>query len=214
MINRDATLNLAQPFSLVNPPINTQISLFPDSMTHHKVHHYRGTYIVLRKGQRLPPPYGVSLSRRVLTPGLLLKYFDKVRDFCQETISLPCGEREAVLRLLRLSAYYGQVYPKAETVCADPGCSRSTFFRALRRLEAAGLVTVVNRFIIRPHAQISNLYKFDKLLLMIARYLAEHGVAFGERWLAPYLAMAGSVFWRSFVVHSSAEFSPSEPRTG
>jgi hypothetical protein len=38
----------------------------------------------------------------------------------------------------------------------------------------------------------------DRLLLVIARYLAEHGVPFYQKWLQPYLAMSGSQFWPLF----------------
>jgi len=140
-------------------------------------------------------PYGVSSSRRVLSPQLLFKKFDLVRDCLESPLGLSLGEREAMLRLLRLWAYYGKVYPKASGICEEPGCSKATYWRTIRKLRDRGLLQVINRYIIRPHAQISNRYLFNKLLVIIARYLAEHGTKFKERWLQPFVSMSGHQFW-------------------
>ena len=63
-------------------------------------------------------------------------------------------------------------------------------------LQDMNLLKVVRRFLIRAEAQISNLYLLDNLLIVIARYLAEHGTGFLEKWLQPYLTMPGLKFWR------------------
>ncbi|GAI25219.1 unnamed protein product, partial [marine sediment metagenome] len=73
---------------------------------------------------------------------------------------------------LRLFFYYGQVYPKAADVADQEYISKRTFWRAINKLKALGTVEVINRYI--NHKQISNLYRIDKLILMIARFIAEH----------------------------------------
>jgi hypothetical protein len=203
MSNSCTISNVAQQFSPVKPQLNTQLSLFPDSMIHHKIHLRRGTYIVLRKGQPPTPPYGVSQSRRILSPQLLLKRFDQVRDCLENVLGLTIGQREVTLELIRFFAYYGQVYPKASHFGEQPGSSRTTFWRTIKILRDKGLLNVIQRFIIRPHAQISNLYKFDRLLILIARYLAEHGCPFTQKWLQPLLRMPGSLFWPWILVRSA-----------
>jgi len=97
--------------------------------------------------------------------------------------------------LLRYRAYYGNVYPKEAQITLEPGCKKATFWRTIRLLKEQGLLQVVNRFVMRPHAQISNLYRLDKLVLALARYIAEHGHHFYEDWLQPYLSMPGREFW-------------------
>jgi len=144
-------------------------------------------------------PYGVSPERRVLSRGLFLKRFDYVRDCLKHALGLTACQREVVLRLLRFWVYYGQVYAKEWQITEDPGCSKATFWRTIRLLESLGLMTVSNRFILREHAQVSNLYRFDKLLIAIARYLAEHGTPFLEKWLEPFLTMTGRDFWHEFI---------------
>lgn len=191
------TTKVAQPFSPVKS-INSQLPLFSlDSMIHHKV---RDPYIVgytIREIEYRGKPYGVSPARRVLSPGLLLKQYDRIRECLAYPLGMTVGQREVTLRLLRLWAYYSKVYSKESQVTELPGCSKATFWRTIRLLEKLGLVHVINRYLIRPHAQISNLYRLDRLVLVIARYLAEHGVAFREKWLTPYLTMPGKLFWHS-----------------
>lgn len=187
--------SVEQSISNVNHLVNSQLPLFPESMIHHKQPIPSSSRIVYKRGLFPSQPYGVSRSRRILSPNLLMKKYDLVRECAINILQFSVGEREVVLRLLRLWAYYGHVYPKESQITAEPGCSKATYWRTVRKLRELELITVINRFIIRPHAQISNLYKFDRLLLIIARYLAEHGVAFYERWLRPYLAMPGYQFW-------------------
>lgn len=191
--------SVEHPFDSVNPPVNSQLPLFPDSMIHHKPLAFGNKRIVYYRGMRIDESYGVSPSRRVLSTGLLLKRFDQVRDCLQFTLGVPCRERDAVLGILRYWAYYGAVYIKQSQLSMDQNISKATFWRAIRRLRDRGLIRVINRFILRPHAQISNLYRLDRLMLIIARYLAEHGVKFLEKWLRPYLIMPGSQFWRDYL---------------
>ncbi|MBA7559925.1 hypothetical protein ES708_01543 [subsurface metagenome] len=197
------------------PPVKSNIPhpLYPrpDAVIHHKDNSYRLRIIYKNKGEPLSAPYGVSPSHRVLSPGLLLKKFDLVRDCLKYPLGLTTGQREVVLRLLRLRAYYGKVYPKESQVTELPGCSKATFWRTIRLLQELGLVRVINRYLVRPHAQISNLYQLDRLIVLLARYLAEHGVAFLEKWLAPALAMPGSLFWSQIYQTPEARAGPGVP---
>ena len=183
-------------------PVNTQLPLFPGypprTMIHHKISRVTPYLLLDRNVGSGGDRYGVSSSRRVLSPGLFRQRYDQIRNYLQHSLGLTICQREVTLKLLRLFAYYGEVYPKAAHIAIEPGSSRATFWRTVKILRDKRLLEVVNRFFIRPHAQASNLYILDKLVLLIARYLAEHGVAFYQQWLKPYLAMPGSLFWRKF----------------
>jgi len=186
---------LEHQFDFVKSPITGDTPQSPDSMIHHNSPSYRKRIIVSYKDIDQGKSYGVSSAFRVLSPQLLFKKFDYIRDCLKDVLDMTTAEREVTLRLLRYWAYYGNVYPKEATITEAPGCSKATFWRTCRKLEALGLLRVINRFVIRPHAQISNLYRLDRLVLLLARYLAEHGTGFYERWLRPYLAMPGGEFW-------------------
>ena len=181
------TPTLAQVLDTVKPDMNSQLPLLSDSMIHHKdqSNGIEKERMIYRKyGYK---PYGVSSSRRVLSPQLLLKKFDYVRDCLVYALGLTPAQREVTLRLLRYWAYYGNVYPKESSVTADPGCSKATFWRTIKLLEELGLLRVINRYVIRPHAQISNLYRLDRLVLVIAKYLAEHTAHAWPDWLKPVI---------------------------
>ena len=190
---------VAQPFSPVKSKVIIDTSHSPDSMIHHKPPQLPEKIIVSYKSIERGNPYGVSQARRVLSPGLLLRKYDYVRDCLENVLQQSTSKREVTLRLLRLWAYYGKVYPKASQVAEVPGCSRATFWRTIKELEDLGLVHRIRRYVIRPHAQISNLYRLDRLVLLLARYLAEHGTQFWEKWLKPYLRVPGRVFWGSLI---------------
>jgi len=187
---------VAQTFDNVNSrELNTQLPLFSDRMTpHSKVREpvIRGNRDRVWRETRY---FGVSQSQRLLTKGLLLKRFDRVRDFLQDVLGFSVGERDLTFGLLRFWAYYGQCYPKIADLCGEPGCSESTAHRAIRKLKQMGLAIVVKRYLTPWRRQISNLFLLHKLLLLIARYLAEHGQRFYQQWLQPYLDMPGSQFW-------------------
>jgi len=182
----------------VKTPLQLPLPGLSGTMIHHKVRDPHSYLIVsslsIERGRR----YGVSSSFRILSPGLFRRRYDRIRDFLGGTLGLTCSQREVVLRLLRLWAYYGKVYPKAAQVAQDPGASRATFWRTVRLLKEKRLIEVTNRFFIRPEAQTSNLYRFDRLLVAIARYLAEAGHHFVEAWLQPLLEAPGGVFWPAF----------------
>lgn len=199
MVNGPATTNLAGNKQYVKS--NSQLPLIPDlaSVAHHKVPIFPGKIIYYRKGKRCRLPYGLPSAQRILSPKLFNKMFDKVREFLEVTLGFSTAKRELILRCLVYLMYYGKLYAKASQICAQPGCSERTFWRTMNELEAAKLVEIYNRFICREHAQISNLYDFRKLLLLIARYLAEHGQQFAQKWLLPYLSCTGAQFWGGWV---------------
>jgi len=192
----------------VKPLLNTQLSLFPDSMIHHKPPLLPHKIIVSYKRIEKERPYGVSKTYRVLSPGLFSKKYNDIRDCLQYTLGLTVAQRDVILRLLRYWAYYGNVYPKEAQVTLEPGCKKATFWRTIRLLKERGLLQVVNRFVMRPHAQISNLYRLDKLVVLLARYLAEHGVAFREKWLIPALTMPARQFWSQVFLTPEARAGP------
>ena len=190
-----SSMKVAQPFDNVKS-LNSQLPLFdPNTMIHHKVPRSHDRIVIPYKDLYRSKRYGVSSIYRVLSPGMFFKKFDQIRDCLQFTLGLPTCEREAILRILRFWAYYGQVYVKQAQISEQPGVSKATYWRAIRCLKELGLIHVINRFVIRPHAQISNLYLLKGLIIVIARYLAEHGQAFREKWLEPYLVMPGRLFW-------------------
>jgi len=186
---------VAHAFDLVKSPINSQFPLFSDSMIHHKELLLPSRIIVSYSNICKDRRYGVSSASRVLSPQLLFKKFDYVRKCLADTLGLTTAQREVALRLLRLWAYYGQVYPKEAQITGEPGCSKATYWRTVTILKELGLIHVINRYVLRPHAQISNLYRLDRLVLLLARYIAERGHAFYESWLQPYLAIPGREFW-------------------
>jgi hypothetical protein len=166
-------------------------------MIHHNVSPYNSKIIHYFHGKLVIPPYGVSSASRVLSPQALLRKFDQINIFLKSALGLSTAQREVILRLLRLWAYYGKVYPKEKQVTADPGCSKATFWRTIALLHNMRLLMVVNRYVKREKAQISNLYLLDKLVLAIAKYLSEHGHHFKEKWLQPIFDMDWRLFWQT-----------------
>lgn len=189
---------LAQPFDIVNPDTSQCGGTPPESMIHHKVGMKRGGIVIGLTPPPLGQRYGVSSSSRVLTPGLFNKRYDRIRTFLQYDMGIPRAEREVLLYLLRLWAYYGIVCPTERVATEETMTSKATFWRAIRRLEKMNLIEVVNRYVIRPQAQISNLYYFHRLVIALARYLAEQGVGFYQRWLKPYMMLTGTAFWHGW----------------
>lgn len=202
---------VAQMVFPVKPPINSQLPLFADSMIHHNEPSLPSRIIVSYSLIRRGNPYGVSRSYRVLSSQLLLKKFDRVRECLANSLGLTTAQREVALRLLRLWAYYGQVYPKEAQITGEPGCSKATYWRTIRILRELNLIKVVHRYVLRPHAQISNLYRLDRLVVVLARYLSEHGVGFYESWLQPILKMPGHLFWSMVYQTPGARAGPGAP---
>lgn len=138
--------------------------------------------------------YGVPAPRRMLSTSLLLKKHDYIVTYLRR-LGLTTAERPAALFLLRLYAYYGKVYPKAPNYTDDFYNSKRSFWRAIAKLEDAGLIDRNNRYL--HHLQISNCYRLDKLVLCIIRYLAEHGCPNLPDFARDLLAQIGASFWRN-----------------
>lgn len=138
--------------------------------------------------------YGVPAPRRMLSPGLLLKKHHYIISYLRQEGLTP-SEREITMHLLRLYAYYGKVYPKAQEFTWDGGCSKRSFWRAVAKLEDSGLIDRLNRYL--HHLQISNCYRLDKLVLCIIRYLAEHGCPYLSDFAHDLLSRIGISFWRT-----------------
>lgn len=152
----------------------------------------KDSYNIERILQRVT--YGVPAPRRILTPGLLLKKHDHIRNYLVN-LQLTTAERDAAFYLLRLYAYYGKVYPKAPNYTEDCYRSKRSFWRAVAKLEGAGLIDRINRYL--HHLQISNSYRLDKLALCLARYLAEHGCPFQDKFTLAIFRTIIHPFWRT-----------------
>lgn len=138
--------------------------------------------------------YAVPASRRMLSPSLLLKKHNYIVDFLR-AMELTPADREITLHLLRLYAYYGKVYPKAQDFTEYGGCSKRSFWRAVAKLEEIGFIDRINRYL--HHLQISNCYRLDKLVLCIINYLAEHGSLNIPAHAYDLLRLVGVSFWPS-----------------
>jgi len=123
-----------------------------------------------------------------------LKKHDRIWSYLF-SLGLTAAEREIAFHLLRLYAYYGMVYPKASEFTEDAGCSKRSFWRAVAKLEEAGVLDRINRYL--HHRQISNCYRLDKLILCIIRYLAEHSVPFTDKFTQVILRLTASSFWQT-----------------
>jgi len=210
MQNTDTETKVTQTFSLVKSlSSSSPESLVTRGLADHKAFiPNRDRIIVNKRDTRVR--YGLPVALRALSPGLFIKKYDNIRDCLAGSLGFTCAEREVVLRLLRLYAYYGAAFPKAASIAREPGCSERTFWRAVKKLQSLNLVHVINRFVLRPHAQISNLYRLEKLGIVLARYLAEHGVRFREGWLRPALLMPACLFWSFPFQGPGARASPAQ----
>ena len=138
--------------------------------------------------------YGVPTQRRILSPGVLIKKFHRIRDYLFNA-GLSSAERQVALNLIRLYCYYGKVYPKAGEFTDQGGCSPRSFWRAVAKLEDMGLIDRINRYL--NHLQISNAYRLDKLILVLARWLAEHGHHFTDNFTLSLLRLTAGSFWQT-----------------
>ena len=146
--------------------------------------------------------YGVPMKRKLLTCELYNKRFDEIRHYLEQNIGLTLAERDGILRMLRIYAYYGRVYPKASQIADDfgnmvPGCSKRSFWRAIAKLREDGLIQVHNRYL--HGRQISNCYRLDKLILCLVRWLLEHGQRYLNLLSLPrelFDALHMANFWR------------------
>lgn len=177
-------------------PRNTSDSVYIQPNKRANIARLKKEIVYKCEGKSIRCPYGVPGHKRMITPGKLRTHHMAIYRFLKHDLGLPTAEREAVFRLLRLAAYHAHVYPKANQIAEAPGCSKRSFWRAIARLKGMGLITVVNRYLLREEAQISNLYILQRLVLAITRYLHEHSVVFKQGWLKPFLSMPSRRFWR------------------
>lgn len=163
-------------------PVSSESLSSPPSSSQTMAHHNSRSPVELiyfKKGIEREKRYGVPSSYRILTMGNYHKHHDDINTMLRVVCELENRERSAIFCLLRLFFYYGQVYPKADDVAEQEYISKRTFWRAISKLKALGVIEVLNRYI--NHKQISNLYRIDKLVLMIARFIAEHHpIIFGD----------------------------------
>ncbi|MBA7679424.1 hypothetical protein ES703_87716 [subsurface metagenome] len=138
--------------------------------------------------------YGVPSERRIITAGVYRKRFDLIVD-CLMRLGFPTWQRSVILELVRLYAYYGKVYPKAEHIAEDSYCSKRTFWRTIAQLEQDGLIDRINRYL--NHLQISNAYRLDRLVLILARYIAEHAEHLFTEHAPELLFSPANVFWKA-----------------
>lgn len=171
---------------------------FLGTMTPHSTLQVTGIIGNKDKIWRVTEYYGVSSTYRLLSTGLFIKKYEDIRKFLENVLGFSVGNRDVTLRILRLWASYGKVYAKVADMGQKPGSSKSTTHRTISKLKELGLLKVIPRYLIPWRRQISNLYLLNKLLLVLARYLAEHGQRFYQKWLEPYMAMPGREFWGVF----------------
>ena len=160
--------------------------------------------------------YGVPMKRKILTCELYNKRFDEIRHYLDRNMGLTLAEREGILRLLRIYAYYGRVYPKASQIADDfgnmiKGCSKRSFWRAIAKLREDGLIQVHNRYL--HGRQISNCYRLDKLILCLVRWLLEHGKRYLNLLSLPrelFDALHIQDFWR-LIWYAKADLSKAVP---
>lgn len=140
-------------------------------------------------------PYGVSSYPRILNAKLLMRHYDRIRECLKNVIKLTPSQREVALRLLRIYAYYGVVFPKQSQISELPGCSKATFWRTIAKLEDMGMIMRVRRYWIREKAQTSDLYKMEKLLIILARYIREKSAWLADGCIKGILSLCGAEFW-------------------
>ncbi len=212
---------IERPFSPVNPDLNTEPNSPPVSMAHHNSYLSLRNKVIVSYSNVEEGTYGVSSNYRVLTKGLLQKRTSYIIDCLRVKLGLTPGQIEIVMRLLRLWVYYGAVFPSEAHITEDGetnedreyycatyalphpprarGCSKATFWRTIRTLRELGLVSVVNRYVLRPHAQISNLYRLDRLLVVLAKYLADHIHHTWPDWIERLIMKPWPLLWESFL---------------
>lgn len=167
------------------------LSASPQPMAHHNSLPHDLNRIYYKRGIDREKRYGVPQTRRILTMGMFHKYHHEI--FHQlVSLGLETRERDAIFKLLELYIYYGKVYPKAADIADQAYISKRTFWRAIGKLRETGVVEVINRYV--KHKQISNLYRLDKLIVMLGCYLAEHGHNIGKWGLD--LVCFFKEFWR------------------
>jgi len=173
-----------------------QRTIPPQATAHHNSLSPNLITVYYKRGTGIEKRYGVPHYHRLLTMGMFHKKHDDIRHLLID-LGLETKERDAIFALLRLFIYYGRTYPKAADLAEDTGISKRTFWRAVGKLRSYGVIEVINRYC--KHRQISNAYRLDKLVVIIARYLAEHGQAFKKfgSQLVTFLSSFWSDIWNA-----------------
>lgn len=171
-------------------------------MTHHNSAPYSSqpvTFFYRLRGSKTRTssriPYGVPCPSTVLPRGILFKRWRETLAFSRTALFLPEGEVGVVLELIRLWAIKGRVYATAKQIAEAAHVSKNTVWRTINHLEDLKMVQVVNRYVQREWAQISNLFLLERLIIALARFLAEHGERNLGPMMARFLALPGREFW-------------------
>lgn len=190
---------VAQPFSPVKsvtpPSLNRS---FRRLMIHHNSWSLLPSKITFKGTGDIGKRYGVSRHSRLITKELYLKRLPRLREALTIYLGLTPAQREITLELLRYWAYYGLVYPPEWQVTENRLGSKATFWRTIKLLKELGLIAVINRYVFRPHAQISNLYRLDRLCILLLHYLASHGETLIPHWLEPVICQPALTFWQAY----------------
>ncbi len=154
------------------------------------------TYQILRiieggKGNH----YGVSYKPKILTPGLFFKHHDRVMVFLRDTLRLSPRQCEITEQLLRFYIFYSSVYPSQKDCSGRHRGTKPTFWRTISKLEEMGMIVRIPRYFVREKAQTSNLYEMEKLLILLARYIREHGAALADNCIKLIIDLGGAEFW-------------------
>ena len=165
-----------------------------------KIYHFK-------EKQRVGAPYGVSHTARIISPQALLKKHSQVRSFLSNYLSLTAKQKDIVLVLLRFWSYYGSVYLKEKQMSELAGCSKPTFWRTIAALRDMKLLGVVNRYLRRPQAQISNVYILDALVKCLAEYFARFGISLHIPSKAEIRSRVETLYWR-LVAETQAHAPP------
>ncbi len=202
-----------------NEPVSSAVTIDPASLpfiqpylqstAHHNALSTSLNTIYYKKGIEIEKRYGVPQSYRILTMGNYHKHHNDINTMLRVVLGLENRERDAVRCLLRLFLYYGKVYPKADDVADQEYISKRTFWRAMRKLQDMGVLEVINRYI--NHKQISNLYRLDKLVVMIATFIAEHHLGLFINDVLGKYALKMVDFFRSWDQLWDAEINLSLP---
>lgn len=164
-------------------------------MIHYKWSQDRSYQVLFNVNNDVDTSYGVSSKPRILNIKLMQRHYDRIVIFLRDILGLSPFQVAVAVKLLRFYAYYGRVYPRQSDIQEGHIVSKATFWRTIEKLEGLGLLKRIPRYFIREKAQTSNLYEMEKLLIVLARYLREHGVALADSCVKVILKLGGAEFW-------------------
>lgn len=106
------------------------------------------------------------------------RHFSTIRDFFKG-LGFSNFERETMLKLLNFNSYYGaNVFPSIPYLATDCQVSQRTVQYALAKAEDIGLLERQARHYQDAEGKVkqrSNLFRLDKLVLMVLKVISEHG---------------------------------------